>query len=69
LEAGTFREVARPADGVAAALGDVITLAGARWRVVGTAPNPNRPGERLVFVERVDPPPADGPSTPVRGDR
>jgi len=71
LEAGTFREVARAADGsgVDAALGDVLTLGDVRWRVVGTAPNPNRPGDRLVFVERVDPPPADGPLMPAHDDR
>jgi hypothetical protein len=71
LEYRTLREVARAADddAVEAALGDVLVLGDARWRVVGTAPNPNRPGERLVFVERVDRPPTAGPSMPGRDDR
>ena len=72
LENGTFREVARAADAGDAevALGAVVVLGGVRWCVVGTAPNPNRPGERLVFVERADPPPSsDGTLTTVHDDR
>ena len=47
--------IAPPADedGVGVAIGAIIVLDGEHWCVVGIAPNPHRPGGRLVFVERV----------------
>jgi len=55
IESGTFREILAPVEGdsVEVTLGAKITLLGEGWRIVGVIPNPNRPDDRLVFVERV----------------
>jgi hypothetical protein len=57
LELDSFREISPPTDldDADAMRGTVIVLNGEEWHVVGSAPNPNRPGDRLVFVERVVP--------------
>ena len=62
LRPDSFREIGPPADaeGVDVAIGATVVLDGERWCIVGIAPNPHRPGERLVFVERVAPPRTDG---------
>jgi len=55
LKPNSFREIAPPADedGIDVAIGAMVLLDGDRWCIIGIAPNPYRPGERLVFVERV----------------
>ena len=68
VESGTFRQVARRTDSeiTPPQVGRVIELAGARWRVVGTALNPNRSNCQLAFVEFVSTSDAAGK---VAGDR
>jgi hypothetical protein len=55
LRPGSFREIAPPADedDVDVVIGAIVLLDGERWCIIGIAPNPYRPDERLVFVERV----------------
>ena len=55
VEAGSFRSMPSPSDvgDGSRRLGGVVVIAGASWRVVGGAPHPHRPGDRLVFVERL----------------
>jgi hypothetical protein len=54
VESGTFRHVARPMDAgdTSVLVGRVVSLRGDYWRIVGAAPNPNRPDDLMVFVER-----------------
>jgi hypothetical protein len=54
VEYGSFREVLSPTPVTTSdiRIGTRIVLASVDWRIVGSAPNPHRPGDRLVFVER-----------------
>jgi hypothetical protein len=53
VESSTFRALRSPADldNDALMLGSVLEIAGVAWRIAGSAANPHRRDETLVFVE------------------
>jgi hypothetical protein len=53
IESGTFRALRSPADvdGDALMLGSVVEIAEVAWKIVGSATNPHRRDETLLFVE------------------
>ncbi len=53
VESSTFRALRSPTDLDRGSLmhNSVVEIAGVAWKVVGSAPNPHRRDETLVFVE------------------
>jgi hypothetical protein len=68
VERDTFRQIGRPVDrsSIDLRIGSVILLGRVHWRVVGSAPHPNRLEDLLAFVEPSPHQPGPPPAFPER---